>query len=240
MRSGLESGTLGQLDQQQVNLVFFVEIGFKSGDINLWSGVGDISFDSKTWTGAGQLLMIQPARETTGVVATGLTITLTGIDPTFLALALVEAQQNRPVTCLFGFLDSSGAIITDPYQFFSGLVNFMTIDEGGRTATISVNAENDLIQLQRPRIRRYTDQDLQGEFDGDLGLIHIAALQEWNGFWGGGEAAGDGRSDGGTQRDADVAEQERRDIEASRESEAGPGFIPPEFQTPDDPDTGQV
>ena len=116
----------------------------------------------------------------------------------------------------------------------------MTIDEGGRTATISVNAENDLIQLQRPRIRRYTDQDLQGEFDGDLGLIHIAALQEWNGFWGGGEAAGDGRSDGGTQRDADVAEQERRDIEASRESEAGPGFIPPEFQTPDDPDTGQV
>ena len=134
MRSGLTSGFSTELSEIQVDIVFFVEISFKNGLINIWSGVGDISWDSKTWTGMGQLLGIAPAKETTGVVATGLQISLTGVDPTFIALALVEAQQNRPVRCYFGFLDSSGAVITDPYQFFSGVVNYMMINEGERFA----------------------------------------------------------------------------------------------------------
>ena len=196
-RDNLTSGTSNELSQTQVNLVFFVEINFKSGPVNLWSGVGEFSWDSKTWLGAGQLLNITPAKETIGVTATGLTITLDGVDPTFIALALNEAKQNKSVRCYFGFLDSSGNIIINPYQFFSGLVNYIVVSEGEKVATISVTAENDLIKLQRPRIRRYTDADHQAEFPGDLGFQHIASLQEWNGFWGGGEPGADARNDDG-------------------------------------------
>ncbi len=197
-REDLTSGTSDELSAQQVNLAFFVEIEFSSGVINLWSGIGDISWDTKTWTGAGNLLMITPARETTGVTATGLTISLTGVDPAFISLALIEARQNKPVSCWFGFLDSSGVVIVDPYKFFTGLFNYIVINEGEKSAIITVTAENDLIKLQKPRIRRYTDQDQQAEFDGDLGFKHISALQEWNGYWGGGGSVGtDGDSYGG-------------------------------------------
>lgn len=239
-RDNLTSGTSDKLSEKQVNLVFFVEIEFESGVLNLWSGVGDFSWDSKTWIGAGSLLMIKPADETTSVTATGLSITLSGINPTFIALAMIDARQNKSVKCWFGFLDSSGSIITDPYQFFSGLVNYVVINEGKRTATITVNAENDLIKLQQPRIRRYTDQDQQGEYDGDLGFIHVAALQEWNGFWGGGDTGeSDGRSDGGTQRDREEAKEEaRKEYEAGDPSQPndGGGFDPwpdPDFEEPD-------
>ncbi len=220
-RDNLTSGTSEELSAQQVNLVFFVEIEFSSGVINLWSGVGDISWDSKTWTGAGQLLMISPARETTGVTATGLTISLTGVDSAFLALALIEARQNKPVSCWFGFLDSSGVVITDPYKFFTGLFNYIVVEEGGERATITVTAENDLIKLQQPRIRRYTDQDQQSEFDGDLGFIHVAALQEWNGYWGGGGSVGtDGNSDGGS-----------KDLPVSFPGTAPDATFPPEVES---------
>ncbi len=212
-RDDLTSGTSDELSAQQVDLVFFVEIEFSSGVINLWSGVGDISWDSKTWTGMGQLLMIKPARETTGVIATGLTISLTGVDPAFISLALIEARQNKPVSCWFGFLDSSGVVIIDPYKFFTGLFNYIVIDEAETSAIITVTAENDLIKLQQPRIRRYTDQDQQAEFDGDLGFIHVSGLQEWNGYWGGGGSVGtDGDSDGGTPQRPVISSSD--DIEA--------------------------
>ena len=234
MRSGLTAGISSELSKGQVNLVFFVEVEFASGLLNLWSGVGDISWDSKTWIGAGDLLMIQPARETTGGNATGLTLSLTGVNPAYIALALNEARQNKPVKCYFGFLDSSGAIITDPYQFFKGLVNYIVIGEGGDSAIITVYAENDLIKLQQPRIRRYTDQDQQSDFPNDLGFIHVAAIQEWNGFWGGGDVnATDSRSDGGTQRDAseasaEVAAEKQRVYDAGDPSQPteGGGYDP--------------
>lgn len=199
MARDLISGTLSELDKQQVNPVFFVEAEFSTGFLRLWTGVNNISWDGKTWTGAGQLLNIEPARETTNISATGIRISLNGLDAGIVSSALNAARQNKPVNAYIGFLDASGNIRIDPYKFFSGLVDILVIEETGETSIITLQAESRLISLNRVKERRYTDQDqrlglvgfdFSGESSGsdptDLGFEHVVAIQEWAGQWGGG------------------------------------------------------
>lgn len=75
-----------------------------------------------------------------------------------------------------GLLDESNAIVNNVYTLFKGFIDTITISESGETATIRVRAENRLVQLERSIERRYTSQQQQFDFAGDLGLDLIEEL----------------------------------------------------------------
>jgi hypothetical protein len=60
----------------------------------------------------------------------------------------------------------------------------MTIQEDGQTATVSLQVENVLIDLERPRTRKYTDEEQRKRFPGDASLENVAALQDRQIAWG--------------------------------------------------------
>jgi hypothetical protein len=60
----------------------------------------------------------------------------------------------------------------------------MTIDEGPETATIAVGAESRLIDLQRPRVRRYTHESQKSRFPNDKGFEFVNDLQDKKFAWG--------------------------------------------------------
>ena len=189
MSRNLTSGTSDELGKSQVFPVIFAEAEFSTGTLRLWTGADTISWNGETWIGAGQLLSIEPDKETIRINATGLRLSLSGIDSANIANALVNARQNKPVNCWMGFLDSSGNIIVDPFKFFSGLVDILTITEDGDTSVITLQAENRLIALNRARIRRYTDEDQKTgivgkDWSDDKGFRHVTEIQEWAGLWG--------------------------------------------------------
>lgn len=195
MTRTLTNDTKTELTESEVEIVFFVEIDFRSGPFRAWSGLGIKSWNGETWLGAGNLLEISPMAETTEIKATGIIITMSGLNSAMVSLALTDAEQNRFVRCYMGFLNPDKTVIVDPYLFFSGLVNFVKIEQDGDVSKVILTAENDLIQLQRPRIRRYTHEDQQIEFPADLGFEHINEIQEWSGFWGSPNIAVPARSD---------------------------------------------
>jgi len=51
--------------------VLFFEGEFSDGTLRLWSGLGPISWNGHTWTGAGNLLGMSEVKETAGIVAAG-------------------------------------------------------------------------------------------------------------------------------------------------------------------------
>ena len=53
-----------------VRPIFLVHMVFDSSELNIWSGVGDLSFDSVTYTGLGDLLSISEIKETSDISAT--------------------------------------------------------------------------------------------------------------------------------------------------------------------------
>ena len=173
-----------QLTATELEPFFAVDIAFDGGSLRLWTGYGDITFDSITFTGAGDILNIAQITETSEIQATGVTIGLSGIPSSLIASALTESYQGRAVKIYFGTL-SSGSVVADPYVIFSGRLDVMNIDDSGDTCDITLQAENRLIDLDRPRSRRYTSEDQKIDYPTDKGLEFIADLQDKQIIWGG-------------------------------------------------------
>ena len=157
---------------------------FDSGTLRFWNGIGDFSYDGNTYSGAGKLLNVTEIVETQNVEARGASFELSGIPSSIVALALTEDYQDRTITQTFAPLDSDGAVIADPFMFFSGKADVMSIEDGGKFSTIKLTAENDLIILQRVNERRRTPEDQKLVYASDTFFDQVAALQSKDIVWG--------------------------------------------------------
>lgn len=170
------------ISNQVVEVFFAVYLDFASGPVGMWSGYGDITIDGNTFIGVGSLMNVSTVDETTELEAKGASITLSGISSTYLSLALQEPYQGREATIYFGVTLSTGA--REFVEIFSGELDQMNILEASDTATIQVTVENSLIKLERPIIRRFTDEDQKTRFPTDDGFKFVAGLQNKEIYWG--------------------------------------------------------
>jgi hypothetical protein len=169
----------------RVQPIILAKINAASGDLRVWSGIGDLTYNAEVYTGAGTIGSVSEVEENMSLSASGVTFNLTGVTSEMLAIALAEIEHNRPATVWLGALDlSTGALIADPYQLFTGFTDVPTIEEGGETSTIALTAENKLIDLDRPRTRRYTTEDQQIDDATDVGFDFVPGLQDKSVTWG--------------------------------------------------------
>jgi hypothetical protein len=205
MSRDISSTTVAELSKEVIAPFFAVDLDFDSAPLYLWSGYGDLVIDDKTYLGAGQFLDISSIAETTEMEAKGASITMSGIPSSFLSLALQEPYQGRECRIYFGvvlgskgilqesgsflLLEDGGLFLTEDSgvnltEIFSGELDQMNIEENVDSAIITVTAENVLIKLGRPIVRRFTNEDQKSRFPNDIGLEYIASLQEKEIFWG--------------------------------------------------------
>jgi hypothetical protein len=175
---------LAQLTAPNIKPVLFLRMQFNSGPIFVWSGVGMQNWNGQQWMGLGQLGSISTVEESSELAATNVTFTLSSIPQELIQDALSEVRQGNPVQLWFGTLGDNNNVLADPLQIFAGRMDTPTIDEGTDTGTISISVENRLIDLNRARERRYTNQDQQIDHPGDLGFQYVQSIQQWNGTWG--------------------------------------------------------
>ena len=180
MTRDITTNVSNALDDDVVSPFFAVDIVFDSSPLYVWSGYGDLVIGAKTYLGAGQLLSISTVEETTEMEAKGASLTMSGIPSSFLSAALTEPYQGRECRIYFGMTSSP----SDYVEVFSGELDQMNILEAADTATIQVTAENVLVKLERPVVRRFTDQDQKSRFPSDRGLEFVAGLQDKEIFWG--------------------------------------------------------
>ena len=180
MSRDITTEVLDALDDDVVYPFFAVDLAFSSGPLYMWSGYGDLVIGSKTYLGAGTLLSLSSVEETTEMEAKGASLTLSGIPFSFLSLALAEPYQGRECRIYFGMTSAPSAYV----EIFSGELDQMNISEEGGTSSVSVTAENVLIKLERPVVRRFTNEDQKSRYPADLGLEFIAGLQDKEIYWG--------------------------------------------------------
>lgn len=162
----------------------FVKGEFDSGDINLWSGVGNITYSGDTYLGAGQLLNFNPVKETQKIQANGVEFTLNGCVDSLVSIAMNEEYQWRPISTWLGVLDDDFQIIANPYKIFAGKMDIIEIVDTGENSAITVKAESNLIDLKDTKERRYTHEDQIAEFTGDLGLEFMPTNADVEITWG--------------------------------------------------------
>lgn len=149
MSRTVPAALLTALDGDEIEVFYAVDLAFDSGNIRLWTGYGDKTINSQTYTGSGNLLTIDGLEEVSDLSARGTTLTLSGLSSTILTYALTEEYQGRLVTIYWG-------VGTNTVEIFRGYMDKMTIQDAGETSTISLTVESRLIALERANVRRYT------------------------------------------------------------------------------------
>ena len=104
MTRPLTPDMIEQINTREINPCLLVEAEFEGGTVNLWTGVGEIEWDGKTWTGGGSLLGISPVEESMRLGAKSLQFSLQGLDPAIISVALQDQYQWRPIRMWLGLL----------------------------------------------------------------------------------------------------------------------------------------
>ena len=189
MSRSIGSSFSTQLSSGQLRPFYAIRMAFTSGDLLLSTTYSDLTINSETYTGAGNILGISPINETADTRAVGIEIILNGLDSSILSAGLNDDVQNMAVKVYFGVLTTTGnadAMVDNPYEIFSGFVDTVAITDEGEASTITFDLESRLISLERPLDFRYTDQDQKHFFPNDKGLEFVDDLQDKEIKWGGG------------------------------------------------------
>ena len=180
----LSANMVTEVTTAQLSPILLASLSF-STPVYLWTGYGSLVYNSTTYLGLGTLGTISPVEETTDLAARGITMKLSGVPTANVSLALTEDYQGRECAILFGALSpTAGTLISSPVTVFSGRMDVMQVSDDGQTAEIIMTAESRLMDFKRPREVRYTDEEQQNLFAGDLGLEFVNDIQEKAIYWG--------------------------------------------------------
>lgn len=194
MPRSLSPSVLAQVLSNQLQPALFVRIAFLTETVYIWSGLGSISVPGPAYdptnsfpygagfTGIGWMGQIRAIPQVSDIIASNVTLELSGIPVELVTDAINSVRQNSIATIWLGLMNGTD-VIGDPVQLFQGSLDVPTITEGATTCNISITCENPLIDLGRAPSRRYTDVDQQIDFPGDTGFFQVQLLQDYNLVW---------------------------------------------------------
>ena len=134
---------------------------------------------------------------------TPISISLSGVDTTYINLFLSGGYLDRTVQIYKAFLDSNDALVSDPLLIFDGRLNNPVIKEDveAGTSTVAVQASSLFVDFDRINTRFTNNESQQSFFAGDTGFrFSSVVVKELN--WGmttGATASGGGSSSVSTQ-----------------------------------------
>ena len=198
-RQGVDTAIATRLGADAQTMFFAVKAEFDTDDILVWSGTDDITINSETYIGAGSLLAIGGVEEDLELKSSGLSLSLSGMDATVLDYALTENYQNRPITLFLGFQMGNSNESAGELTLFKGRMTALTINDTPDGATISIDSENRLVDLERPSNLRYTLESQQFLHNGDTGFNRVQQLQDKQITWG--QKQDSGHAGGGSSTD---------------------------------------
>lgn len=183
MPRSLDVDMKAQVEGTAPIIIYLAEMDFAEGITRANSSPYTIQFNGQSWIGTGVFGGISVIQESTDLRANGLKLQLSGIDPALVAIALASQYKGRTARLYLATLDPvTHLILGTPLQIFRGRMDNMPIEAGDK-ATITVNVENRLIDWERPRIRRYTNEDQQSVYPGDKGLEFVNQMVEKEIVW---------------------------------------------------------
>lgn len=183
MSRGLSTAAANAVQSEVPLRTVAAELDFGSGFVRVNGSPASIWIAGNEFLGVGGLGAISAVEESAEMKSYGLTMTLSGVPRDIVATALTEAYQGRRVTVWEVFIDrTTWQPIADPTIVFRGRLSQMNV-ELGTLATVEVTIENRLVSWERPRLRRYTDEDQQRAHPGDVGLQFVSTTTEKNIVW---------------------------------------------------------
>lgn len=190
MRSGLTT-TYVTSSAATVRPIFCVYMDFSTGGVSspvrLTNALNNITitddFGGGSYTAVGTLGNIDVITETQDLAAKSVNLSLSAIPSEMMSLALNSNYRGRTI-CIYLLLYNAAYSAYDQTAIFRGRMNTMSIAESGDSSVITLSCESHLVDMNRPRERRYTDEEQKRMYPGDRGLEYLAASAGMDIWWG--------------------------------------------------------
>ena len=129
-----------------------------------------ISGSSVTYTSSDFIIGVSDFTEEIDVTKSSLTISLSGADQTFISTVLNENVTNDEVTIFRGLLDSSNAIIADPFLLYKGNIENFAINENTKSSVVNLSVVSHWADFEKKNGRKTNNTSQQRFFSTDVGM----------------------------------------------------------------------
>ena len=186
MARGLSSSVKTELATGIIDPVLLIDIEF-STPVYLTNASFDITSNisgtSRNYLSNGHLRRITGVNETNRPTKNTLSISLSGVEQTYVSVALNENIINDNVFVYRGYLDSNNALISDPFLLFYGTIDEYKISDNTTTANLILSITSHWGNFSKTAGRTTTDNSQQRFFSSDKGM-EFAALTVRDIKWG--------------------------------------------------------
>lgn len=183
---------LTAMQEPRINLAFFVQFDFYESTLRFWTGIGDKTFLGETWLGVGDLGRIESRSQSRELVSHGFRLSLSGVSAAVISQLLQTRGKGRgrPFSIYLALMDDDfDEVLSDSsdeayYHLSSGFIDESRVLDSADIAEIEINVEDELVRLFRPNEVRYTNQDQQRIFPGDVFFEFVERLANKTISWG--------------------------------------------------------
>ena len=184
MARGVTNDWITEATADKNTPILLFEGVFGSGvTFRLWNGIGDLSWDSKTWSGNGWFHGVTPANEDEEINASNMEVILAGVPASTVSAILGQTRQGATGKLWIGFINSSGNVV-DPYLQFEGKFDTAEVREDVEQPLLTLTYESELVDMERPREFRYNQETQKYFYPEDRGFEYVQRLQDTPLFWG--------------------------------------------------------
>lgn len=170
------------LNDDVIRPIVLAKLEFGGGTVYVNNSPIMLTFGGNNYDGVGNFGGVSKVSETASIQSTSLELSLSGVDPALVSIALNENYQGKKATVYLGFLDSDFALVDDPTLIFKGRMDTMPI-KLDKESVVGLTIESRLADLFRPRVIRFNNAEQQQLFPGDKGLEFVEEMVEKEIAW---------------------------------------------------------
>ncbi len=173
MTRSLTTAIKNALATNDIRPVHLITIGFTS-PVNItdcsFPLTSSVSGSSVTYTASDFIMGISNFTEETDVTKTSLTLSLSGADQTFISTVLNENVVNDSVDIFRGLLNSSNALVADPFLLYSGTIDSFTVSENKNSSNVNLQIVSHWADFDKTNGRKTNNTSQQRFFSADVGM----------------------------------------------------------------------
>ena len=149
-----------------------VSLHFDSGTTYITDYHRKLTYDSNDYLAFGSLLGATDIEETSELMVSSMTLSMSGIDQTMISAFLSDDYIDRTVKIYKAHINDSGAVIADPILIFEGRMDEPVIEEDpdAGSSSVQLKVTNQFTDFLRKPGRHTNHEEQQVHFPGDMGF----------------------------------------------------------------------
>ncbi|MFM7009311.1 MAG: hypothetical protein ACKO0Z_08290 [Betaproteobacteria bacterium] len=173
---GATPAALAEIAKEQVQTFYLYELYLDSSTIYATDTYTPISWGGNTYLANGAFLGFDQIEETGDLSGNTTSVSLSGVDQTFIASILLENYIDRRLVIRKAFW-SAGTVVLDPIPVLDGRIDQPVIaeDPTAGTCTVTVTVGSHWVDFERKSGRHTNDAEQKLFFAGDTGFRLIGA-----------------------------------------------------------------